>query len=49
MRFLSELFQFMHENKKLWLIPLMLVLEMIGFFLYVGGGTVIAPFIYTLF
>jgi hypothetical protein len=39
----------MLENKKLWLVPIVLILGLMGLFLYVAGGTVVAPFIYTLF
>ena len=44
----QELFLFVAENKKWWLIPILLVLGFVG--LLVGlGATGAAPFIYTLF
>ena len=49
MSFLSELFQFLKARKKFWLIPLLLCLLIIGGLLIVGSGTVVCPFIYTLF
>lgn len=43
-----EFIQFACENKKFWLIPLILVLLLLGLLLIVSGSSV-APFIYTLF
>ncbi len=47
--FLKEFFRFLLVNKKLWLIPIMAVLLLIGSVLFLAKGTVFAPFIYTLF
>ena len=44
----QELVLFITENKKWWLIPILLVLGMVGL-LVVLGSTGAAPFIYTLF
>ena len=44
----AEFLQFLGQNKKFWLIPLLLVLLLLGA-LIVLGGTAAAPFIYTLF
>ena len=46
--FLTELYHFLMENKKWWMIPIFAVLLLIGVLL-VAGGSGIAPFIYTLF
>lgn len=43
-----EFIQFACENKKFWLIPLILVLLLLGVLLIVSGSSM-APFIYTLF
>ena len=43
-----EFIQFACENKKFWMIPLILVLLLLGILLIVSGSSV-APFIYTLF
>lgn len=43
-----EFLQFLRENKKYWLIPLVAALLLLGLFV-VLGGTAAAPFIYTLF
>jgi hypothetical protein len=45
---IGEFVQFLGQNKKFWLIPLLLVLLLLGL-LIVLGGTAAAPFIYTLF
>ena len=45
---LGELWGFMRQNKKWWLLPILVVLLLFGF-LIVLSGTGLAPFIYTLF
>ena len=45
---LKEFFDFLRYNKKWWLAPIIIVLLMVGI-LVLLGGTVAAPFIYTLF
>ncbi len=47
--FLKELWEFARERKKLWLIPIILLLLLLGALLIFTEGSVIAPFIYTLF
>jgi len=49
MSFLSELLAFLRTRKKLWLLPLILVIVLIGSLLILAQGSVLAPFIYTLF
>ncbi len=49
MSFLKEFFAFLKENKKLWLIPLLVVLLGVGGLLIVAKSSAIAPLIYTLF
>jgi Family of unknown function (DUF5989) len=44
----QEFIAFLGENKKFWMIPLLLALLAIGALLILGG-TAAAPFIYTLF
>ncbi len=46
--FIKEFGQFLMENKKWWMIPILAVLLLVGVLLIVGGSGV-APFIYTLF
>jgi hypothetical protein len=49
MDFIKDLFQFLRERKKFWLVPVILVLLVLGLILVFGGASAIAPFIYTLF
>ncbi len=49
MHFLSELWAFLKTRKKLWLLPLVLVMLLLGGLLILAQGSVIAPFIYTIF
>jgi hypothetical protein len=45
---LAELWSFVRENKKWWLIPILAALLLFGL-LVLLSGTGLAPFIYTLF
>jgi hypothetical protein len=47
--FLRELWAFMRERKKFWLLPIVLVLVLFGSVVVLTQGSVVAPFIYTLF
>jgi hypothetical protein len=47
--FLRELWAFMRERKKFWLLPIVLVLMLLGALIVLTQGSAIAPFIYTLF
>jgi len=49
MEFLLELWEFMKARKKLWLLPIILVLLLLGGLIVFSEGSVIAPFIYTIF
>ena len=46
--FLGELWGFLRENKKWWLLPILVLLLIFGLLLLLSG-TGLAPFIYTLF
>jgi len=46
--FLGELWDFLRENKKWWLIPIVVVLLLFGALIFLSS-TGLAPFIYTLF
>ena len=49
MEFLKELWAFLNERKKLWLAPIIMVMLLVGGLLISAQGSVVAPFIYTLF
>lgn len=46
---LTELWAFMKERKKFWLLPIILVLVMFGSLVVLTQGSAVAPFVYTLF
>jgi hypothetical protein len=47
--FIKELYAFLRFKKKLWLAPIIFVMVILGGLLVLAEGSVIAPFIYTLF
>ncbi|MCB0620688.1 MAG: hypothetical protein KDC32_03990 [Saprospiraceae bacterium] len=49
MEFFKDLWQFLAERKKWWLVPLIMVLLLIGALLIFAEGSAIGSFIYTLF
>lgn len=49
MDFLKELLTFLRVRKKLWLAPIIIVMLILGSLLILAQGSVVAPFIYTLF
>lgn len=46
---LQQLWDFIRENKKFWLLPIVIVLVLAGLLLVTTQGSALAPFIYTLF
>ncbi|MDG4476293.1 DUF5989 family protein [Thiovibrio frasassiensis] len=49
MDFLTDLWGFLKERKKFWLLPIILTLLLFGVLIVLTSGSAIAPFIYTLF
>lgn len=49
MEFLTDLWSFLRERKKFWLVPVIFVLLLLGILIVFGGSSALAPFIYTLF
>lgn len=49
MSFVQELFLFLRMRKKFWLLPIILMTAVFGGLIVLSKGSVIAPFIYTLF
>jgi hypothetical protein len=46
---IKDLWAFMRERKKFWLAPIIIVLLLLGILIVFAQGSVVAPFIYTLF
>ena len=46
---LKDLWGYLRERKKFWLLPLIVILLLLGILLVLTEGTAVAPFIYTLF
>jgi drug/metabolite transporter superfamily protein YnfA len=46
---LQEFWLFLRQNKKLWLLPIIVVMLLLGALLVFAQGSALAPFIYTLF
>jgi hypothetical protein len=46
---MREIWAFLRVRKKLWLAPLIIIMLALGALLIVAQGSIIAPFIYTLF
>ena len=49
MSFIKELLEFLKIRRKLWLAPIILIMVVIGGILIIAQGSVVAPFVYTLF
>ena len=49
MEFLKDLWGFLKERKKFWLLPIIIILLLFGVLIVLTSGTAIAPFIYTVF
>ena len=49
MSLVRELWLFMRERKKWWLLPIVVVMVLVGALLVFAQGSALAPFIYTIF
>ena len=49
MELIRELWTFLRSRKKIWLVPIIIVMLILGGMLILAQGSVVAPFIYTLF
>jgi hypothetical protein len=49
MDLLKDLWLYFKDRKKFWLAPVIILLLILGIVIIFGGGSAIAPFIYTLF
>jgi hypothetical protein len=48
-RVLSEFLAFLRQEKKYWLIPIVVVFVVFGLLIVFSQSSAVAPFIYTLF
>ena len=46
---IRDLWSFMSERKKWWLLPIIIVLALVGVLIVVGQSSPLSPFIYALF
>lgn len=49
MSFIRELWLFMRQRKKYWLLPVIIVMTVFGGLIVLTQGSAVAPFIYTIF
>ena len=49
MEIARELWAFMKARKKMWMLPILLMMGVFGGLIILSHGTAVAPFIYTLF
>lgn len=47
--FIKELWAFLRSRKKMWMAPILAIIILIATLLVVAAGSVVAPFIYSLF
>jgi hypothetical protein len=46
---IKEFIYYLKQNKKLWLLPIFLIIFLFGFLIVLSQGSSFAPFIYTIF
>lgn len=49
MEIIKELWLFLKIRKKFWLLPIIIIMLLFGGLIIMSQGSVMAPFIYTLF
>ena len=47
--FIKEFYSFLKERKKYWPLPIIIILAIFGALIVLSQGSVVAPFIYTIF
>jgi hypothetical protein len=48
-RVMSEFFQFLKQEKKFWMVPIVIIFVAFGLLMVFAQSSAVAPFIYTLF
>ena len=49
MDFVMQMWRFLGARRKYWLLPILMITLLLGGLLVLAQGSVVAPFIYTLF
>ena len=49
MEFVTQMWRVLGARRKFWLLPIIMVTVLLGGLLVLAQGSVVAPFIYTLF
>lgn len=49
MEFIKDIFNFLMERKKWWLLPIILALLVLGLLLIFAESSAVAPFVYPMF
>jgi hypothetical protein len=49
MDFVAQMWRFLGARRKYWLLPIIVISVVLGGLLVLAQGSVVAPFIYTLF
>lgn len=49
METIKDLFRFIKERKKYWLVPVIVILFLVGIIIVFGANSALAPFVYSLF
>ncbi len=49
MDFVMQMWRFLGARRKYWLLPIIIITVVLGGLLVLAQGSVVAPFIYTLF
>ncbi len=49
MEYVTQMWRFIVVRRKFWLVPVILMTVLLGGLLVLAKGSVVAPFIYTLF
>jgi len=47
--FLKEYFQFIKERKKILIAPVLILLAVFSMLIFLSSGSLVAPFVYTLY
>ena len=48
-RVMSEFIQFLRQEKKFWMVPIVIIFVAFGLLMVFAQSSAVAPFIYTLF